>query len=502
MIPQPGKHLSVSEKLFAATRTDGLGGRLRALINAKYLANQTGGRFGFTWNESEIADKDFHHVDVASAIFDSAFLEKHYLGEHLDLTGFVSLGRERYSVDDLKFSAEEDDLKGWICNDFGSIHLFRARRSSKVKGLATAFGEIGFAGPISDVIENAKSVRMPKRSVALHLRSGDIVYGRYRMRQRSARKVIPSALAKAIVGTLQKRDTQVILFGEDRDTLNYLKSQTGCLLVDDLDPPPRDAFTRRVFFEMLVMSRCAEIYAGSSLFADIASRIGSVPLRPPHKLLEPANQTRELLRELQDNGSNYHPREAAFGYFSAYLMMERSGSGESEKILQKAFSLDPENAFYPLKLASFRFKEKRYREGDAILSQRFNADSSAAGKNSVGSMQWMARQNPDGTVDWENDLPLFVAAANAGMPYAAAFCAVLFAEIGDMNSASDMASRALGLQPQNPLFIRVKKHAQYKARVSSRSPEARIWRNRRAGMKDILRETIIRWSRLIGIASR
>src|SRR5690242_6023918 len=103
------------EKLFAATRTDGLGSRLTAIVNAIFLAQETGWRFGFTWNEGEVADKVFHSVDIASAVFDGAFLEKHYLGEELDATGFIRLGETSFSIADLK-ARSDDSLRGWICD--------------------------------------------------------------------------------------------------------------------------------------------------------------------------------------------------------------------------------------------------------------------------------------------------------------------------------------------------------------------------------------------------
>ena len=72
---------ALSEKLFAATRIDGLGGRLLAMLGAKFLADQLGGRFGFTWRPVE---EQFHLVAPVGKIFSAGFIERHWLGERID----------------------------------------------------------------------------------------------------------------------------------------------------------------------------------------------------------------------------------------------------------------------------------------------------------------------------------------------------------------------------------------------------------------------------------
>jgi len=468
-----GGCLSLSDAIFVATRQDGLGGRLRAMTNAKFLASQAGCRFGFVWRKKGVAEPDFHHIDTAAAIFDSTFLEKYYLGKRLNPTGYVALGEEQFTLASLRANAEEKKLNGWICEKLNIVDKLQAGSSVKSDGLARAFCEIGFAEPIREVFEHARSVHLPNRNAALHLRSGDIVRGRYRIRLRPAQKVISSLLAKAIIRRLQEQGREVILIGEDQNTLEYIKSETGCRLIDDFNPPPQSEPMQRVFFEMAMMSRCADIYAGSSsMFAKMASMIGRVPLHSPTDLFDHAEQADALRRELHECGADYHPLEAAYGYLSAYLATQESGENDGETLLENAYAIDPANDFYPVKLASFRFGKTQYRQGEAILARHFTTGKNAEVKDANQSLEWMTRMEPDGWFDWEDDLPLFLAAAEAGMPFSAAFVSVALAGLGDVNQANEFADRALASQPQNKLFRRVKGRVRRKARNGWTLPDA------------------------------
>jgi hypothetical protein len=492
--------LSGSGKLFVATRTDGFGGRLTALVNAIFLAQETGWRFGFTWNEEEVDDKDFHSVDIASAVFDSAFLEKHYLGEALDPAGFVALESESFSIAELK-AQSDDGLQGWICNSFSLVQRMAAQESVKIHGTAHAFRSIGFAKPLREAVREAEGLALPGRTAAIHLRSGDIVHGRFRRRPYFNKKVIPSPLAKSMIRDLQQQGAAVILFGEHRETLDYLKSETGCHLLDEFGPPSPDMKMARVLFEMMVMSRCAEIYAGESMFAVLASIIGSTSVRSPREFYGREKLRDALLAELEQNASAYHPREAAYGYQFAFAMSSNSAAwNRQERLLDKAHELDPENDFYSMKKAVLRFEEGRYEDGETILSRLYHADDIYSARAADNAIRFVAARNMHGTFDWQDDFPLFKAAALAGMPHAAACCALFMTAYGDMKSALAMIQRALAAQPGNLLFQRIETFVTRAGRSSKRPTPLR--RKRRHRIRTLLRRASARLHGLLGISAR
>src|SRR5882757_9324313 len=100
-----------STKIFAATRADGLGGRLLAMVNAKSLADRMGCRFGFTWNGLSVERMEFHAVERVDKVFSADFVEKHWLGESVDATGFAILDGA-FTRDSLEADARRIGLRG------------------------------------------------------------------------------------------------------------------------------------------------------------------------------------------------------------------------------------------------------------------------------------------------------------------------------------------------------------------------------------------------------
>ena len=85
--------------LIVATRTDGLGGRLLAMANAKSLADRLGYRFGFTWNGGAIQRQDIPHRRRGREDFCRRFIDKHWLGEKIETAGFGVLDDSRFHAD-------------------------------------------------------------------------------------------------------------------------------------------------------------------------------------------------------------------------------------------------------------------------------------------------------------------------------------------------------------------------------------------------------------------
>ncbi|MGX5847175.1 hypothetical protein ACWGTO_08870 [Mesorhizobium sp. PL10] len=358
--------------MIAATRDDGLGGRFLAMVNAKALADATGHRFGFTWKKA-VSDKTFHTVDTVDKIFDPEFIEKHWLGEKIRETDLEVLKKGKFTRASLNASARRRSLfRGWLCNDFNVLESFRDRG----KPLATSetIRTIGFAEPVNHALRAAQSCQFPGQMAGLHLRSGDIVRGKYRSMLTFNGKVIPAALAKAIVAELASRGMATLLVGQDRATLDYLRSQTGALLTDDFGANEFEDQTLRAFFEMALLVRCQRIYAGSSVFASVASVMGGSARIKTTALFSPPRAAQLMLEELAQHHVDYHPLEAAFGYLSAFLAIEDEISpARAREILGKGYALDPENDAYALKIVASYFREKDYAAGEAILKSCMTA---------------------------------------------------------------------------------------------------------------------------------
>ncbi|TGQ17877.1 hypothetical protein EN809_008385 [Mesorhizobium sp. M2E.F.Ca.ET.166.01.1.1] len=432
-----------------------MGGRLLAMVNAKALADTLGYRFGFTW--WPMHDDEFHSVEKVDKIFSADFIEKHWLGERVEPTGFDVLKEVAFTRASLDAAAGRRSLRGWICNEFKILDFFRGgpelvRRSETLRGF-------GFSQAVNQAFDAADRRPFPGPTAALHLRSGDIVRGKYRFMLDFSDKVVASALVKSIASELSSKGLTTLLIGQDRATLEYLRSQTGALLSDDLGSAEFEDETLRAFFEMRLMARCRTIYAGSSVYASVASTMGDIALVHPKTLFGGSKAAEMILGELSRHQSDYHPLEAAFGYQSAFLDLEGQISPTRAKnILGKAYALDPENDIYPLKIAVAFFRDRDYRSGEAVLkalmTRQFEA-SSAMPLRAIGVLvgrSWLGHV-------MSKDFEFFFAAAADGHPYAAACSAhILHVVFGKLEPARRMIAMSLEAEPDNALFKRIKRH--------------------------------------------
>ncbi|MET2830404.1 hypothetical protein [Mesorhizobium shangrilense] len=462
--------------LIVTNRKDGLGGRLLAMANAKALADRLGYRFGFTWNSRTILDEGSHTVDVVGKIFSADFIEKHWLGEKISRSGFGVLGGKQFTPSDLGAVARQGRLRGWICDDFDALDFFHDDNAEPVARSET-LRAFGFSPAIERALDAAGKCRFPGPMAALHLRSGDIVYGQNRRRLVFAEKVIPSVLAKAIITELSSRGLTTLLVGQDHATLDYLKAETGALRTNDFGAGEFREETLNAFFEMALMARCQQIHAGGSIYATIASLMGDKPCLGTSALFSRSRAAEIITDELQAHQSDYHRLEAAFGYRWAFQSLEDEISpARARELLGKAQALDPENDGYELKMAAACFRDGDYVAGEAILKSLMIGQSRRRSRIPLPMMD-MLTTRLGGYRAMANDFDVFLAAARAGHPYAMACSAYILVEVfDDRTSAVEMAARLVKMDPGNPIFRKIRRRvAMGKRPESGRLAKAR-WR--------------------------
>lgn len=455
--------------LIVATRDDGLGGRLLAMASAKSLADRLGYGFGFTWNHQTDGDNIFHVIDVVERIFSADFIEKHCLGKVIKESDFGTLKETVVSRASLDAATGLRKLRGWIYNE---LHVHQADVASTTQALRS----FGFSSAVQQVLDAAGQRPFQGPTAALHLRSGDIVRGKYRSRLVFADKVIPSTLAKAIVSELAAKGLSTLLIGQDRDTLDYLKAETGALLADDFGAGHFGDETLRAFFEMALMARCQQIYAGSSIYARIASVMGSVPCFDTSALFSKPQAAQIILEELKAHQSAYHPLEAAFGYQSAFLNLEDEISpAQAKAVLDPASALDPDNDIYALKLAAVYFHDGDYASGEAALKSLMVRQFEARARIPLPMMNALI-----GNTNWgyamAKDFAAFAAAGKAGHPYAAACSAHIIHEtLRDAGQAREMARLSLRADPANPILRRIERRIRLGEKPKSGLLSRAIW---------------------------
>ena len=462
--------------LIAVNREDGLGGRLLAMANAKALADRLGYRFGFSWSSKDIVDQQSHTVDVVGKIFSADFIERHWLGETIKAADFGVLGGTAFTPSDLDTVARQGRLRGWICNGFDVLDFFRDDGAEPLRR-SEALRAFGFSPAVRQALDAAGKCRFPGPMAALHLRSGDIVYGHHRRRLVFADKVIPSTLAKAIVSELSSRGLTTLLIGQDHATLDYLKAETGALRTDDFGAGEFREEAPNAFFEMALMAKCQQIHAGNSIYAVVASVMGDVPCVGTSALFSNARAAEIIMDELQAHRSDYHPLESAFGYQWAFMSLEDEISpAQARELLEKAQALDPVNDAYDLKMAAAYFRDGNYAAGEAILKSLMTSQSGVRSKIPLPMMDILVDEIGD-HLTMVGDFEVFFAAARAGHPYAMACSSFILLEVlEDRTSAVEMAARLVKAEPENLIFRRIRRRIELGKKPKSGQWARMRWR--------------------------
>ena len=300
VVDESSKHkgdLRKINRIFVAQRNDGLGERLRAIINAMACAEIFGGEFKFCW-QSNLKNNKWHSVKSADEIFSKDFIDKYHLSDPVrnDVKPINSFS----AVSDVgAYACETSLLTPEFFGRFGSDTL-----KNYMASVRKSFESIKFSESIQIVINEAKSIQLAPNAVALHLRAGDIIFGNFTLNLSYVQKVVPLSIACDLIETLKKDHKQVILVGEDQSVLAYLRDHYDNVeLASELEVRQLDQ-VEKSFFDMVLMGRCSCIYAGSSGFAAAASMLYGASLRSLESTYSVEQSSKISLNFLKNNCSN------------------------------------------------------------------------------------------------------------------------------------------------------------------------------------------------------
>lgn len=376
------------KSVFIAQRGDGLGERLRALLNSMVLAKEFDGNFIFAWPPSFSKD-EFHAIDKPDNIFSHDFIVSHLVTKHtLDKCEIKEIG-------DME-SVMAHPYNGYkkIGINLGQLSL---KNQIKNKGLhpknlslkyKLAFENINFNKGVTKSINLAKSVKLEKKVLGVHLRSGDIVYGQYRHMDRYYSKVVPFYVVKTLIKRYLDLGYEIVLFSQDDEACKYFKKKYGVLLSNDLIPEDYNDIQRAIF-DMVLMSRCKEIVGGLSGFAIVASWIGDSKILNYKEILSEEEIKYSFIHSLNEDGvltsSSTPPLLKSFS-IAHYLQSFKYSSSIKErvKLLQKCVKIDDSNNYYRLLLALDYYKENNFSAADDLLLAAINSTY----KNNI---KWLAK---------------------------------------------------------------------------------------------------------------
>lgn len=330
--------------IFVARRGDGFGERLRAMLNAMVASRLFPGTFRFSWPAAR------NYMDGGSGWYSIRPVEETFAPEFVETWHIEAdelIGLDAVPVATLSkplgaaYIVEQSVLDRQAPGTFGNWR-------NEMPG---CFRDIAFAPDLEQARRAAAAVPGDfSETVALHLRAGDLVYGRFRKTGQFVGKACPWPIAHAICTDLAARGKSVLLFGQDEDLIDWLCHRHGAHSAAALSSACDFDAAQQALFEICLMARCETIVCGSSGFAVVAAWIGARQTINPYNFFDDA-MTRSILEEATSTEPP-DPRvsalQHAFACNAAITLRgdEALGDATGRAILDRALQADPENDFF------------------------------------------------------------------------------------------------------------------------------------------------------------
>lgn len=358
------------EPVVVANRTDGLGERLNAMLNALWMSELCDAGFRFTWSD-RFADDLTHAIVPAERMFGTSFLADHLIAEE-DAAGIWPQTEMKRSFDSIR----------WTLSQTGMIASPRALLTDVVtdmpdadaSALQRAFRRIEFSPEVNHAIAVARDTKIRPGAVALHLRSGDIFFGEYRKYLNYTYKGITLPIAKEIVRHFVGQGQDVYIFGQDSESIAHIAQSCGGIDSDTLNTAETAKMERhqKAIYDVVLLSRFATIVGGSSGFSRQASWIGGGTVLSPQELFPASVHHAVSMSDLAGHASTYHPMHLAFGYWYAFFYGRKGRPpGENIALLEKAIAFDPDNELYYFVLSSLLARNGDEARSGEVLRDLF-----------------------------------------------------------------------------------------------------------------------------------
>ena len=435
---------------FIANRTDGFGERLRAVLNAMVAAEVCGGEMGLDW--PQLAEEFFSFNDVLpiTQTFEKGFLKRRHVSTK-DIKALASI------------TTANDRLRGGgaaaVPHYIDAVVMDQRPIERQLGGLEgidiaarykAAFEAIEFAPPLARARSLAMELDLGGEFIALHLRAGDIVYGKFRAIGGFTGKAIAYPVIAKLIQMHKKAGKAVLLFGQDKPMCRHLADTYGAHLGADFAQEYRLDKYQSALFEICLMSRCREIYSGGSGFATLASWIGAAKNREVNKKLNGREIVDIILAGTDESTQSVSDLQKAYANF--YILQRHPGimtKQERRDTLHRCVVLDPDNPLYQLMSAAYYYE---HDAPDAAEAQLALFSRRAVEWDLMWNLSYVTHNNMI-----RHHLPAFKAPAEAGHPMAALCLGLRAQALGNTVEAAHYAAlyRANKGDLQTPLAARL-----------------------------------------------
>ncbi|MCV3381247.1 hypothetical protein L8V77_02500 [Campylobacter sp. IFREMER_LSEM_CL2127] len=358
--------------LMIAARTDGFGARFMSILNAMYLAEYTGFKFGFVWEEVELDKKSIKKIDNNELagiylsneynIFDEDFIGQYSYTNKLRSNDLKDNGKEFN-----EFVKEPDNFWGNYV-DFNIVRRFFG--IEVFKKYPKIWNSLIFSKSVQNIIDKANKkteVVFSNKFIAIHIRSGDIVYDeRIKKLGVGVGKAMPIEIAMHLIEENLNKNEKIVLFGDDFTSLRELRKLYGVSIIEDFIDENLSGI-ERIVFEIVFMSNAKEIFSGASSFAKIAAYIGLG--REPTFFTNFYSNEQQLIIIQKYNISKFHILQRVYSlYYASYINLKFLNDDiMALSLLKQANILDKTNCLYELLIIYICLRNRNFSEAERIL---------------------------------------------------------------------------------------------------------------------------------------
>ncbi len=347
-----------------ARRTDGLGGRLVALLNGLRLARLLDVPLRFAWPSDSNLGFGMT-IPEAGDVFSERFLDA-YLGDTPQGYRYSTLGSTSTTLEEL---SEKLDHRRMAIMPIVPLWTFVSDEAARGP-FRSELDQIEFTESFAAAIAAADAIPIEHDFTAIHVRAGDIVFGSSRRHFVHTRKAIAYPAVDRLAREIRASGATPVLFGQERDALERIARSHGAVLAEDL-LPAGIAGLPRALAEIVLMSRMPRIVATDSVFARAAAALADQAVVDPATIVPASEQAAAC----DADAEHWPPLAAAYAHFYAYYLTRHEAPAEdSLRRVRSAASADPLNPLHPIIEASLLEGLGRGAEAETVLASALVTD--------------------------------------------------------------------------------------------------------------------------------
>ncbi|ARQ99271.1 sugar transferase [Campylobacter devanensis] len=326
------KYINIYQRKFpyliVATRLDGFGSRIFALLNAMYLAFKLKSKYGFTWNSFSNSSKTIGELDE-KYIFTQDYLKKYSYTDsvvHRSFPRFSFYG----SFQELEYYPTER-YGFYMPNHYPLNKHFIDFDDNEYRAcLNKSFYNIGFNDSIKNAIDIAKKLSDEFGEFeCIHIRNGECIDEliNFILRSDANGRIFPLELVNILLNKLSNNKT-IVLFSPDNSAdliCDIIKNKN---IINSAN-----LFTTKttyklnsiehIAFDLVLMSKSGVIYSRkASVYSLLASYIGNTKLEYIDNLFD----ENEIISLIKTSNIDYNDNKfkiAKFAYL-IYIMMQNN----------------------------------------------------------------------------------------------------------------------------------------------------------------------------------